>query len=142
MLNLFNFKFINEDKPKTLGQLGEEWAQKEYRKRGYKIIGANVYNTKGKQAGEIDFIAINKTSIVFVEVKTRKLVVGKFGNGVEAVDIYKQRKMLLAIKMFLQRATQYQTLRPQIDVCSVVVNNVDKKDYSATILENSVEDWN
>ncbi len=142
MLSFFASKFVKEEKPKTLGQLGEEWAQEEYRKKGYKIIGANVYNTKGKQAGEIDFIAVNKTSIVFVEVKTRKLITGKFGSGVEAVNVYKQRKMLLAVKMFLQRKAQYQTLRPQIDVCSVVARDVDKKDYSVTILVNSVEDWN
>ncbi len=142
MFNIFKPKLAKEAKPKTLGQLGEEWAQEEYRKKGYKIIGANVYNTKGKRAGEIDFIAVNKTNIIFVEVKTRKFGANKFGTGIDAVNIFKQQKILLAVKMFLLREPKYKVLCPQIDVCSLVVRAVDKKDYSVTILVNSVEDWN
>ena len=68
---MFNFLKSKPQKPKTLGQLGEEFAQGKYKKHGYKILTANDYNKKGKRLGEIDFIAKNKDKLVFVEVKTR-----------------------------------------------------------------------
>lgn len=52
---------------KELGQYGEKLARKFLKKQGYKILGRN-YRTK---AGEIDIIARDKESLVFVEVKTR-----------------------------------------------------------------------
>lgn len=128
-------------KPKTLGQLGEEFAQQEYKKQGFKIIAQNEYNKKGKQLGEIDFIGINKNTIVFVEVKTRKLGEGKFGSGAEAVDRFKQIKILKAVKIYLQKNQQYFSLRPQIDVCVVSFDPVDKTFKPVKILMNVVEDF-
>src|SRR3989344_6486505 len=69
---MFNWLKSKPQEPKTLGQIGEEIAQKEYEKKGFKIIAKNEYNKKGKRLGEIDFIARQKDSLVFVEVKTRK----------------------------------------------------------------------
>ena len=99
------FKWVKSQplKQKTLGQLGEEYAHKEYERLGYKIIAANEYNKKGKRLGEIDFIAKNKSVIIFVEVKTRSSMPGKFGTGAEAVDIFKQHKILKAVKMYFLR---------------------------------------
>lgn len=128
-------------KPKTLGQLGEEFAQKEYQKLGFEIIAANEYNKKGKRLGEIDFIAKNKSEIVFVEVKTRKLGESKFGKGVEAVDRFKQIKILKAVKIYLLRNKGYLELRPQIDVCIVDFDSVDKTFKPVKILMNAVEDF-
>lgn len=129
-------------KPQTLGAQGEVWAQQEYKKRGYKIISKNEYNKKGKRVGEIDIIAKNKDSIVFVEVKTRTAGIDRFGEGVESVNIFKQRKLLKSIKMYLLRNPKYQELRPQIDVCSIEVDDLDTARYSVKIIVNAVEDWN
>lgn len=130
-------------KPKSLGQLGEEQAQVEYKHRGYKIIAKNEYNKKGKRLGEIDFIARNKDTIAFVEVKTRNIsAISKFGTGREAVDIYKQRKILAAVKMYFLRKPEYLKLKPQIDVCIMEYNEVDKNFNPAIIIPNAVEDWN
>lgn len=135
--------FFNFEKQKfNLGQQGEQWAQKEYQKQGYKILDKNVFNRKGKQVGEIDFIAINKTAIVFVEVKTRVKAVNKFGTAVEAVDFFKQRKILRATKLFLQDHGELRTLTPRIDVCLVEVENIDKSQYCVKIIMNAVEDEN
>ncbi len=125
----------------TLGQLGEEFAQKEYQNRGFKIIAANEFNRKGKRLGEIDFIAADKKKIVFVEVKTRSLAGSKFGQAAEAVNIFKQHKILKAVKIFLLKNTQYRSLRPQIDVCVLEFEPVDKIFRPAKILANAVEDW-
>ena len=139
MFNLFKPAL---KKPKSLGQLGEEFAQGEYKKRGYKIIAANFFNKKGLRKGEVDFIAANKQEIVFVEVKTRHTQSLKFGTGAEAVNVFKQLKLLKAVKIFLQQNPKYQSLRPQIDVCVVAYSELDKQQFSATIIANAVEDWN
>ncbi|MEK7161596.1 MAG: YraN family protein [Patescibacteria group bacterium] len=142
MLNFFKNKPTTLQKPKTLGQLGEEYAQEEYKKLGYKIIAKNEYNKKGKRLGEIDFIAKNKDAIIFVEVKTRTEGVDKFGKGVESVNIYKQQKILRAVKMYFFRNQSYLTLKPQIDVCLLEYKGIDKSFKPATIISNAVEDWN
>jgi putative endonuclease len=128
-------------KPKTLGQLGEETAQLEYKKRDFKIIAANEYNKKGKRLGEIDFIAGNKEKIIFVEVKTRTFGADKFGSGAESVNIFKQKKLLRAVKMYLLRNRQYQHLQPQIDVCLMQYSDIDKSFKPVIIIPNAVEDW-
>ena len=140
MINWFTKSSVSQ-KPKSLGQLGEERAQEEYRKLGYKIIAANEYNKKGKRLGEIDFIAKNKNTIVFVEVKTRTAGVDKFGKGVEAVNIYKQQKLLRAVKMYFLRNPKMLEFKPQIDVCLMEYNEFDKSFKPAIIIPNAVEDW-
>jgi len=142
MLNFFKSKPTTPQKPKTLGQLGEEFAQKEYERRGYKIVASNFFNKKGLRLGEIDFIAKNKEKIIFVEVKTRVSETGKFGSGAEAVDKFKQIKFLKAVKIFLQKNPEFYEFLPQIDVCLVILPNIDKRPESVKIISNAVEDWN
>lgn len=125
---------------KSLGQMGEEFAQREYIKQGYEIVAANEYNKKGKRLGEIDFIAKNKQRLAFVEVKTRTAGSSKFGSGAEAVDIYKQTKILKAVKVYLLKHSEFSNLKPQIDVCVVEWHEVDKAFSPAIILVNVVED--
>ena len=127
---------------KTLGQLGEEAAQKEYKIRGYEILAANFFNRKGKRMGEVDFIAKNQDSLVFVEVKTRGSAPSRFGTGAEAVDFYKQKKLLKAVKLFLLEHPEFRALRPQIDVCVMEANAFDKSLKCAKIITNAVEDEN
>lgn len=127
---------------KTLGQLGEEAARREYEQRGYKIVAANFFNRKGKRLGEVDFIAIGQGRIAFVEVKTRSLGSGRFGSGADAVNYYKQQKILKSVKIFLQQQPKYQALLPQIDVCVMEYSQIDKSFKPAKIIMNAVEDWN
>lgn len=131
----------SSDNPKSLGQQGEEFAQKEYEKAGYKIVAANFFNRKGLRLGEIDFVAVNKEKIIFVEVKTRNSLVSKFGSGAEAVNQFKQIKLLKAVRIFLQKHQKYNHLQPQIDVCLVQYSEVDKLFKPAIIISNAVEDW-
>jgi putative endonuclease len=166
MFNFWKSKSLTPVKFKTLGQLGEELAQAEYKKLGYKIIAQNEYNKKGKRLGEVDFIATQGNKIIFVEVKTRAEEKGFFGNALDAVDIYKQRKILKAVKIFLIQNQQYKEFNPQIDVCVVIMrgidpvrgrhasgmstvalgqpasNGVDKAPESVKIYSSVVEDWN
>jgi putative endonuclease len=127
------FKIQNPTQtPKTLGQLGEEFAQRVYEKRGYKVVAANFFNKKGKRKGEVDFIALGKDLIIFVEVKTRSRLGSKFGRAVESVDFRKQAKLLKAVKIYLLQNSQYARLKPRIDVCVIIVN-----DHSELVLVES-----
>jgi Holliday junction resolvase-like predicted endonuclease len=87
-------------------------------------------------------IAAGKGQIVFVEVKTRHVLDKKFGSGAEAVDTFKQAKLLKAVKIFLLQNSKYFHLRPQIDVCEVKYNELDNLPFSVKIIRNAVEDWN
>lgn len=135
-------KFKAESANKTLGQIGEEQAQAEYKKRGYQVIAANFFNRSGKRLGEIDFVAKNESQIIFVEVKTRTGVEGRFGTAAEAVNFFKQKKLLRAVKVFLAGNPEYQKLQPQIDVCVMEYSEVDKAFKPAKIIANAVEDMN
>lgn len=135
-------KDVDKNGVSSLGQAGEMFAQKEYQVRGYEILAANFFNRKGKRLGEVDFIAKNRESLVFVEVKTRAQGESRFGTGAEAVDVYKQKKLLKAVKLFLLSHQEYAGLRPQIDVCLVEQNPFDKSLKCAKIITNAVEDEN
>ena len=125
-----------------LGKYGELVAQEEYKKAGYKIIAQNEFNRFGKQLGEIDFIALDKLSIVFVEVKTRTASKRDFGSGLEAIHQWKQQRIVRATKLFLQRNPEYQKLTPRIDACVVEVADLDRAIKNVTILPSAVEDLN
>lgn len=152
--------FTKKPEELTLGQIGEEFAQRYYEQLGFTIVAKNEYNKKGKQLGEIDFIAKNKEQIVFVEVKTRQRPEGRFGSGEEAVNNFKQIKILKAVKIFLLKHTEYAAHSPRIDVCVVLAENLsglrqvsvsplkyvleaklDKLPFSVKLVVNAVEDW-
>lgn len=71
-----------------LGKIGENIAAGYLQKNGYRIIERNYY----KRAGEIDIIAIDKDTLVFVEVKTRNSV--DFGSPLEAITPWKLRSLI------------------------------------------------
>jgi len=121
----------------NLGQWGEEYAAQEYKQQGYKVLDKNYFNRRGKQIGELDFIAVRGRELAFVEVKTRTSA--RFGTGAESVNSFKQRKLVKACKYFLATHKDYQDFIYRIDVV-VVTTNLDRTNTSATILTNAVED--
>src|SRR5262245_65886879 len=71
----------------TLGQKGEDLACAELERRGYAIVERR-YRRRG---GELDIIARDGRTVVFVEVKARE---GRdFGQATEAVTARKRRRM-------------------------------------------------
>lgn len=81
----------------ALGILGEDLACKELERRGYAIL-ARRYRRRG---GEIDIIARDGATTVFVEVKTRD---GRaFGSGADAVTWTKQRRIVTVALDYLAR---------------------------------------
>ncbi len=85
-------------KPLPLGIRGENAAAKYLRKKGYVII---AMQQRDHRLGEIDLIAVDKRTIVFVEVKTRTSQ--HSGNPSEAVDKVKREKIQRVALKFLHR---------------------------------------
>jgi len=77
------------------GQRGEDEACRYLRARGYEIVERN-YRTG---QGEIDIVAREGETLVFVEVKTRSE--DTFGGPEAAVHSAKQRRLVAAARGFL-----------------------------------------
>lgn len=119
----------------NLGQQGEKLVAILYKDKGYSIIGTNVRLFGVKQFGEIDVIATRHKVLVFIEVKTRRSTT--FGTAAEAVDYFKQRKLVKTVKLYLQRHPQFQDFDWRIDVAEV---DIDNSQNPVIILENVIED--
>jgi len=78
---------------RLLGTKGEDLAVEFLKRKGYRIISRNFRTP----FGEIDIIAEDKRTIVFVEVKTR--ADSTFGRPFEAVD-YRKRERLRKVALF------------------------------------------
>ena len=82
----------------ALGKLGEELAVRELERLGYAVL-ARRYRTP---AGEIDIVADDHGTLVFVEVKAR--ADGEFGTALEAVTPWKRRQLVRMARDYLARA--------------------------------------
>jgi len=91
------------DPRQSLGKLGEDLACAELSRRGYAIL-ARRYRTR---FGEIDIIARDAETTVFVEVKTRDG--DRFGDGAEAVTGWKQRRVAAMAVDYLARHRLHDT---------------------------------
>jgi len=78
---------VKKDPRHELGEHGEDIACAELERRGYAIL-ARHHRTR---YGEIDIIARDCGTTVFVEVKTREG--DEFGAGAEAIAPWKQRRI-------------------------------------------------
>ena len=78
-----------------LGRRGEEFAERHLASQGYRILERR-YRTR---AGEIDFIAEDGATLVFVEVKTRSSLA--FGRPSEAVGSRKRARIAAAASLYL-----------------------------------------
>jgi putative endonuclease len=81
----------------VLGKQGEEAAAEELERRGYAIV-ARRYRTRH---GEIDIVARDGETIVFVEVKAKESA--EFGTAAEAVTARKQRRVMSMAVDYLAR---------------------------------------
>jgi putative endonuclease len=80
-----------------LGKTGEDLACRELERRGYAII-ARRYRTR---SGEIDIVAQDGPTLVFVEVKARDG--HEYGDGAEAVTPLKRRRITRLAEDYLAR---------------------------------------
>lgn len=81
----------------ALGRRGEQLAAAFLQRRGMEILERN-FRIRG---GEIDLIAKEKDTYVFVEVKARTTF--RYGRGTEAVHLGKQQALLRTAQAYLYR---------------------------------------
>jgi putative endonuclease len=83
--------------PKSLGARGEQAAARFLKQQGYLIVGRSARD----RIGEIDLVAVDDKTVVFVEVKTRTS--HDRGHPAEAVDANKQRQLTRVALSYLRR---------------------------------------
>ena len=114
------------------GNVGEDLAVKYLRKKRYKIIVRNYVGANS----EIDVIAENKTTLSFVEVKTRTLGYEnpKESRPAAAVTPEKQRKIISAAKYYL--GANPTDKRVSLDIIEVYLSS-DKSQNKIIHMENA-----
>lgn len=106
------------NRKQEIGKKGESIAVRYLKKQGYKIVEQN-YRSK---AGEIDIIARERKTLVFVEVKTRRSKA--YGNPKWAVTPKKQRAISMAALYYLKMTSQ-PGANARFDVVSILVQGED-----------------
>lgn len=97
---------------KQTGRQGEEIAAKYLTDKGYKILQRNWYCS----TGELDIVAENDDTLIFVEVRTRRG--DRFGTAEESITPVKQARLVELAQTYLQEvAPLHQSWR--IDVVAV-----------------------
>jgi putative endonuclease len=110
----------------SVGKNGEEIAKTFLEKRGYKILEMNRHFSK---LCEIDIIALDKNTLVFVEVKTRKTDI--CGHPLEAITATKYNHIKQGLYIYLQENPQYKKYR--IDAVSVLLKPEVKVEHLKNI---------
>jgi len=103
------------NRKQAFGKVGETAAVQYLKKRGYRIIEQN-YRTK---AGEIDIIAREKRTLVFVEVKSRSSK--SFGSPKWAITPKKKRNLSKAALYYL-KITDQSGAKARFDVVSILAD--------------------
>lgn len=110
-----------------IGKYGEELAAKYLQNLGYKIIEKN-FRIRG---GEIDIVAQDEKTLVYVEVKTRST--NKFGKGEESVNFWKMK--------FLERAAKFYRLKrknlPDLERIDVLAVDLSQEKPSFNLIRNA-----
>ena len=98
----------------SIGKQGEQIAKEYLEENGYKII---EMNKRFSRYCEIDIIALDKNTLVFVEVKTRTSDI--CGIPFEAITRSKYENIKNGLFFYLQEHSEYKKFR--IDAVSVVL---------------------
>jgi putative endonuclease len=105
-------------KPKSFGQRGEDAAARYLKRQGFRILERG----HDSPLGEIDIIAVDNRTVVFVEVKTRAST--DAGHPTEAIDAVKQRRMTQAALAYLKSKRLLESAA-RFDVVAVTWPNSD-----------------
>ena len=100
------------NKPQRFGQKAEDMAARHLKRHGYKILERN-YRTR---SGEIDIIAREGETLVFVEVKARTSE--RYGSAKAAVTAHKQRQVSKVALGYLKMTDQSHA-KARFDVVTV-----------------------
>jgi putative endonuclease len=114
-----------QDDHLELGRKGERLAESFLKKSGYKILDKNYYSP----FGEIDIIAKERDTLVFVEVKTKHS--GSFIPPELSVNRKKQQKIIKGalnyIKVLEDKGKKFETIRFDVIAISLYRDSKNKE---------------
>lgn len=115
---------------RSIGRFCESAVADYLTAQGY-TIAARGFTVKG---GEIDLVAENDTTLLFVEVKGRTDgdQIRRFGRPATAVNAAKQEHLLFAAREYIRRTDNRK--KPRLDVAEVYMTPVEA-------LTDTVEQW-
>lgn len=111
--------FFNKPTTKSIGDTAESIAENFLIKNKLSIIEKN-YRMK---TGEIDLIANDQDTLVFIEVKYRKST--RFGHPLEMVTPGKQKKIIRTSQLYLQKHPKLSNKACRFDVISIHNQEID-----------------
>ena len=103
----------------SYGKIGEDLAEKYLVGKDYYILARNYHS----RFGEIDIIASDGSSIIFVEVKTRTQ--NQFGTPLEAITSHKLSKMIKTSQFYLTQRNMH-TYPYRFDAIEIIIRNEEK----------------
>ena len=113
-----------------LGKTGEGIAVAHVRKLGYRILARNYR----RRFGEIDIIAKDGDTLVFIEVKTRKTQ--NYGTPFEALTLHKQQQISkVALDYMTQKKVENCNIR--FDVVAVLMDKEGRQ--TVEVLPNAFD---
>lgn len=115
---------------KQIGNYGETVAAKYLKRKGYKIIARN-YSCK---FGEIDIIAQQDETLVFVEVKTRTSTL--YGTPAEAVTYNKKQHIVNTAKYYIMMSKYDGNIRFDVVEVYLVGGKAERIEH----IENAITD--
>ena len=116
---------------KRLGNVGEEIAARELTRRGYAVRERNWRCPEG----ELDMVAVQGETLVFVEVRTRRG--DRFGTPEESITSAKRAHLIAAAQSYLQ-ANSLQDRDWRIDVVAVEMSAQGQL-LRTDVIENAIE---
>ncbi len=102
-----------------IGKSGEKLVVRYLKKKGYKVLEQN-YTCP---VGEIDIIVLDKKTIAFVEVKTRRSL--SYGSARLSITHHKQKKISMAALYYL-KSTHQMDQRGRFDVVTVLYTDQEQ----------------
>ncbi len=124
MDEILSITTVQPAKSVSLGERGEALAADFLEKNGYRLVVSNFKvpvgrNSKGVQVtGEIDIIALDGETLVFIEVKTRRS--DEFTPVITAVNTRKQRQITRTAKVY-RRIFGIRGMEYRYDVVTVLM---------------------
>ena len=115
----------------SLGAFGEKYARAHLARTGYRILESNVR----LPSGEMDIVAEEGSTLVFVEVRTRRG--RRLGTPEESITPRKARRLIALADAYLQ-ARSLSPAQWRIDVVAVEVGP-DGRVSRLEVLKNAVE---
>jgi putative endonuclease len=118
---------------KSLGDFGERVAAAHLEAKGYRIVERDFH----VREAQIDLVAHDGNTVVFVEVRTRRG--GERGMAALSVNARKARQLLAAAGWYVAEHPEVSELEQRIDVVTVELAR-DGKLLGVTHIEDAVRD--